>query len=133
MKLEGAVALVTGGASGLGAATVRRLVAGGARAVIVDRDQERGEALAKELGRAAVFAKADVTSADDVQGAVQAAGTLGTLRVAVNCAGVAWAARTLTKDGSAHDLELFRTVITVNLLGSFNVLRLAAAAIADGQ
>ena len=133
MKLEGAVALVSGGASGLGEATVRRLVAAGARAVIVDRDAKRGEALAAELDGRAVFAQTDVTSAAEVQAAVDKAGTLGPLRVAVSCAGVGWAARTVGKDGSAHDLELFKTVIGINLVGTFNVLRLAAAAMAKTE
>ncbi len=128
MKLTGSVALVTGGASGLGAATVRRLVAAGARAVIVDRDEARGTALAGELGQ--TFVKADVTNAAEVEAAVAKAESLGPLRVAVSCAGVGWAARTLDKTGKPHDLELFKTVIGVNLVGTFNVLRLAAAAIA---
>ncbi len=130
MKIQGSVALVTGGASGLGEATVRRLVAGGARAVIVDRDDKRGPALEKELGERARFVKADVTSADEVQRAIDAANELGGLRVAVSCAGVGWAARTLNKEGQPHDLELFKTVIGINLVGTFNVARLAAAAIA---
>jgi NAD(P)-dependent dehydrogenase (short-subunit alcohol dehydrogenase family) len=128
MKLSGSVALVTGGASGLGAATARRLTAGGAKVVVVDRDEARGQALAGELG--ATFAKADVTDAGQVEAAVATAAGLGPLRVAVSCAGVGWAARTLDKTGKPHDLELFRTVIGVNLIGTFNVLRLAAAAIA---
>ena len=130
MKIEGSVALVTGGASGLGEATVRRLAAGGARVVIVDRDDKRGPALEKELGERARFVKADVTSPDDVQKAVEAAAALGGLRIAVNCAGVGWAARTLNKEGQPHDLELFKTVIGINLVGTFNVLRLAAAGMA---
>src|SRR5947209_5948554 len=130
MKIDGAVALVTGGASGLGEATVRRLVGGGARVVIVDRDDKRGPALEKELGERARFVKTDVTSPDDVGKAIDAATALGGLRVAVSCAGVGWAARTLNKEGQAHDLELFKTVIGINLIGTFNVLRLAAAAIA---
>ena len=139
MELKGVVALVTGGASGLGEATVRRLVAGGARAVIVDRDAQKGEALASELGDAAVFAPTDVTSAADVHAAIDRAAALGPLRIAVSCAGVGWAARTVGKDGTAHDLELFKTVIGINLVGTFNVLRLAAAAmsktdpLADGE
>lgn len=128
MKLSGSVALVTGGASGLGAATVRRLVAAGVKAVIVDRDEARGTALAAELGQ--TFAKADVTNPAEVEAAVAQAEALGPLRVAVSCAGVGWAARTLDKTGKPHDLELFKTVIGVNLVGTFNVLRLAAAAIA---
>jgi NAD(P)-dependent dehydrogenase (short-subunit alcohol dehydrogenase family) len=131
MKLEGAIALVTGGASGLGEATARRLAHGGAKVVIVDRDDARGGALARELGQ--TFARADVTDPGQVQLAVDAACALGPLRVAVSCAGVGWAARTLDKTGKPHDLELFRTVIGINLVGTFNVLRLAAAAIAKSD
>jgi NAD(P)-dependent dehydrogenase (short-subunit alcohol dehydrogenase family) len=133
MKLEGAVALVTGGASGLGEATVRRLVAGGAKAVILDRDKDRGNSLAKELGSAVAFAAADVTDTDQVQAAVDKAGELGSLRIAVNCAGVGWAKRTLGRDGSPHELDLYKTVIGINLIGTFNVLRLAASAISKTE
>jgi NAD(P)-dependent dehydrogenase (short-subunit alcohol dehydrogenase family) len=128
MKLTGSVALVTGGASGLGAATVRRLVGAGAKAVIVDRDEARGTALASELGQ--TFAKADVTDPAQVEAAIATASGLGPLRVVVSCAGVGWAARTLDKTGKPHDLELFKTVVGVNLIGTFNVLRLGASAIA---
>ncbi|MEO8841803.1 MAG: SDR family NAD(P)-dependent oxidoreductase [Kofleriaceae bacterium] len=128
MKLPGHVALVTGGASGLGAATARRLHAGGAKVVIVDRD-ERGAELASELGGA--FAKADVTSGSEVEAAVAQAAALGPLRVVVQCAGVGWASRTLDKTGKPHDLELFQKVIAINLVGHFNVLRLSAAAMAQ--
>jgi NAD(P)-dependent dehydrogenase (short-subunit alcohol dehydrogenase family) len=131
MKLSGSVALVTGGASGLGAATVRKLVADGARAVIVDRDETRGQQLASELGQ--VFAKADVTDAAQIEAAIGQATALGPLRVVVSCAGVGWAARTLDKTGKPHDLELFKTVIGVNLVGTFNVLRLGASAIAKND
>ncbi|HEY5928383.1 MAG TPA: SDR family NAD(P)-dependent oxidoreductase [Kofleriaceae bacterium] len=131
MKLSGSVVLVTGGASGLGAATVRSLVAGGARAVIVDRDEARGQQLATELGQ--TFAKADVTDAAQVEAAIAQATALGPLRVVVSCAGVGWASRTLDKTGKPHDLELFKTVIGVNLVGTFNVLRLGAAAIAKTE
>lgn len=133
MKLDGAAVIVSGGASGLGAATVRRLVAGGAKAVIADRDEARGSELARELGQGVVFAKTDVTKADEVQAAFDAAAALGPVRVAVSCAGVGWAKRTLDKDGSPHDLGMFRTVIDVNLVGTFNVLRLAAATMARGD
>ncbi|MBZ0232756.1 MAG: SDR family NAD(P)-dependent oxidoreductase [Deltaproteobacteria bacterium] len=135
MKLvEGSVALVTGGASGLGAATIRRLFAGGASVVIVDRDEAKGAALAAELGAdRAVFAKADVTDPAQIEAAIEAAAKLGTLRVAVSCAGVGWAARTLDKTGKPHDLELFRTVIGINLIGTFNVLRLAASAMSKHE
>ncbi|MEO8707329.1 MAG: SDR family NAD(P)-dependent oxidoreductase [Kofleriaceae bacterium] len=131
MQLQGIVALVTGGASGLGEATVRRLVAGGAKVVIVDRDDAKGAALAAELG--AVFAKADVTEPAQIEAAIAEAAKLGTLRVAVSCAGVGWAARTLDKTGKPHDLDLFKTVVGINLVGTFNVLRLAAAAIAKAE
>jgi NAD(P)-dependent dehydrogenase (short-subunit alcohol dehydrogenase family) len=128
MKLEGSVVLVTGGASGLGAATVRRLVEGGARAMIVDRDEKRGAALAGELGDKVRFAAADITDPGQVEAAIAAAGELGPLRVVVGCAGVGWAARTLDKTGKPHDLDLYKQVIGINLIGTFNVLRLAAAA-----
>ena len=130
MKLTGSVALVTGGASGLGAATARRLTAGGAKVVVVDRD-ERGAAIAQELG--GLFAKADVTDPAQVEAAIAEAQKLGPLRIAVSCAGVGWASRTLDKTGKPHDLELFRTVVGVNLVGTFNVLRLAAAAMSKTE
>ena len=131
MKLSGSVALVTGAASGLGAATARRLAEGGAKVVVVDRDDAKGAELAKQIG--GTFAKADVTDAAQVEAAVAAASALGPLRVAVSCAGVGWASRTLDKTGKPHDLDMFRTVIGVNLVGTFNVLRLAAAAIAKTE
>jgi NAD(P)-dependent dehydrogenase (short-subunit alcohol dehydrogenase family) len=131
MKLSGSVALVTGGASGLGAATVRRLAQGGAKVVIVDRDEARGQALAAELG--AAFARADVTDPAQIEAAIAVAAQLGTLRIAVSCAGVGFASRTLDRTGKPHDLDLFKTVVGVNLIGTFNVLRLAAAAIAKAE
>ncbi len=131
MKLNGTVALVTGGASGLGAATVRRLAAGGAKVMIVDRDEARGQALASELG--AAFSQADVTDPAQIEAAVAAAGQLGPLRIAVSCAGVGFAARTLDRTGKPHDLDVFARVVGVNLIGTFNVLRLAAAAIARAE
>src|SRR5262245_5569821 len=99
MQLVDAVALVTGGAWGLGAATVRALVGKGAKALIVDRDEAKGQALAAELGASAAFAKADVTESAQVEAAIEAAQKLGTLRIAVSCAGVGWASRTLDKTG----------------------------------
>lgn len=125
MKVEGSVAIVTGGASGLGAAVVRRLAAGGARVVIVDRDG-RGQALADELG--AQFLQADVTDGPAMEGVVLGAGMLGPLRIVVCCAGVPWAGRVVDKTGTPHDLDVFRRVIEVSLVGSFNTMRLAAAA-----
>ncbi len=133
MEIRGTASLVTGGASGLGEATARMLSAAGSTVTIVDRDEDRGAALAKELGNAQ-FAPADVTSEADVTAAVEhAAGAGAPLRIAVNCAGIAWMGRTLNRDNSAHDLESFVRVITVNLIGTFNVLRLAASAIAQTE
>ncbi len=128
MQIEGSVAIVTGGASGLGEATVRALVARGARAVILDRDETKGKALEKELGDAVRFAKTDVTSETDVQAAISLAEQLGPLRIAVSCAGIGWAQRTVNKEGAPHDLTVFNIVLGVNLVGTFNVLRLSAAA-----
>lgn len=127
------VALVTGGASGLGRATVEGFVGAGWRAVIADRDVERGEALAKELGDSVRFVATDVADPKSVQAAVDAAGSFGTLRAAVSCAGVGWAARLVNKEGEPHDFELFQKVIAVNLIGTFNVMRLAAAAMMKNE
>ncbi len=133
MIIQDSVALVTGGASGLGEATVRAVCRAGGKVVIVDRNAERGEALAKELGDSAAFVSADVADEAQISAAVARAAAMGPLRLAVSCAGVGWAARTLSKDGAPHDLELFRKVIGVNLVGTFNVLRLAAAAMAKNE
>jgi NAD(P)-dependent dehydrogenase (short-subunit alcohol dehydrogenase family) len=122
MRIEGSAAIVVGGASGLGEATARALAARGANVVVADLNEEKGQAVASELG--GTFAKADVTNPDEVEAAVgQAAG----LRICVNCAGIGWAERTVTSRG-AHSLQPFETVIRVNLIGSFNALRFAAAA-----
>lgn len=123
MLIEGARALVCGGASGLGAATARRLRAGGAHVIIADVDAERGTELARELNIG--FTRCDVTDPGQVEAAVAAAGT--GLRIAVNCAGIGWAERTAGKDGP-HRVEPFHKVLEVNLLGSFHVLRATAAA-----
>jgi len=132
MELNGVAALVSGGASGLGEATVRELTAAGATVVIADVNTERGEALAKEVG--GVFVRTDVADEDQVQAAVQAAVDTGKpLRAAVSCAGIAWAARTVARDGTPHDLASFRKIIDVNLIGTFNVVRLAAAAMAKTE
>lgn len=129
MQLKGIAAMVTGGASGLGEATVRMLAAEGVVVTIVDRDEARGAALAGELG--ASFVVADVTNEEDVRMAVDAAASNDApLRLAVSCAGIAWIERTLAKDGTPHSLEVFQKIIAVNLVGTFNVLRIAAAAMA---
>jgi NAD(P)-dependent dehydrogenase (short-subunit alcohol dehydrogenase family) len=127
MQLDGVGALVAGGASGLGEATARELVARGARVTIADLNEERGGALASELD--AAFVKADVTDEEQVTAAVEAAGGL---RLAVSCAGIGWAERTVGREGPAA-LQPFETVVRVNLIGTFNVLRLAAAAMAAGE
>ncbi len=133
MQIKDSVALVTGGASGLGEATVRRLVADGARAVIVDLDQKRGTALAAELDGRAVFVQANVADPEAVGRAVEAATELGGLRIAVSCAGIGPGAKVVGRDGSPHDLDAYRKVIEVNLIGTFNVLRLSAAAMAQTE
>jgi NAD(P)-dependent dehydrogenase (short-subunit alcohol dehydrogenase family) len=133
MELNGTPALVAGGASGLGAATARLLAERGARVAIVDLDGDRASALAEELGTDTVAYKADVTSDADVEAAVSAAvEAFGGLRFAASCAGIGWAERTVTRNGPAQ-LQPFETVIRVNLIGTFNVLRHCAAAMAAGD
>jgi NAD(P)-dependent dehydrogenase (short-subunit alcohol dehydrogenase family) len=127
MQLNGIGALVAGGASGLGEATARALAARGARVTVADLNEERGEALAGEIGGA--FVQADVTDEAQVQAAVDA---VDGLRVAISCAGIGWAERTVGKEGPAA-LQPFETVVRVNLIGTFNVLRLAATAMAAGE
>ncbi len=129
MRIEGNVAVVTGGASGLGQATVRRLHQAGAGVLIVDLASSDGEKLAAELGERAGFAAADVTDEAQVGAALDAAEALGPLRVAVNCAGIANGIRTVSKQG-AFPLADFAKVVQVNLVGTFNVIRLAAERIA---
>ncbi|RVU28058.1 3-hydroxyacyl-CoA dehydrogenase [Streptomyces antnestii] len=126
MRTEGVSALVTGGASGLGLATVRKLLASGARVVLFDLPSSDGEAVAKELGERASFVAGDVSDEADVTRAVEAAAEQGPLRVVVNCAGIGGSARTVGKEGP-YPLERFTKVVTVNLIGTFNVIRLAAA------
>ncbi|HEY1522179.1 MAG TPA: SDR family NAD(P)-dependent oxidoreductase [Solirubrobacteraceae bacterium] len=131
MQTDGSGALIAGGASGLGEATARLLHARGAHVVIADLNDEKGSALASQLGERAQFVKADVTNPDQVQEAVEDAATApGGLRISVCCAGIGWAERVAGRRG-AHQLQPFETVIRVNLIGTFNVLRLAAAAMVD--
>ncbi|HKA82951.1 MAG TPA: SDR family oxidoreductase [Acidimicrobiales bacterium] len=142
MELNGTSAIVTGGASGLGAATARALAGRGARVVLadLDRQQDKGEALAKEID--GLFVPCDVTRTEQIIVAVDAARELGPLRALVTAAGIGWATRTIGKDGryeSAHDLGRFRKVVDINLIGSFDCIRLAATAmsqtepLADGE
>ncbi|MBL1076715.1 3-hydroxyacyl-CoA dehydrogenase [Nocardia sp. 2] len=137
MKTADIVAVVTGGASGLGEATVRELHAAGAKVVILDLPSSNGKTLVEELGERVVFSPGDVTSEADVTAALDAAQALGTLRIAVNCAGIGNAVKTVGKQG-AFPLDAFTKIINVNLIGTFNVIRLAAERIsqveeADGE
>lgn len=128
MLLRDVSAIVTGGASGLGAATVRRLAEDGAKVVVVDLQDAPGEALAAEVGGG--FVHADVTRPEDIEQAVAVASEMGPLRALVNCAGIGWVARTIDREGTPHALDLFEQVIRINLIGTFNCLRMAAAAMA---
>ena len=130
MRIEGTNAIVMGGASGLGEATARALTERGANVTIGDLNQEKGEALASEIG--ATFVKADVTNAEEVEAAVAAAAGDGALRIGVNCAGVGWAERISHKRGP-HNLEMFEKVIQINLIGTFNALRFESAAMAQNE
>jgi NAD(P)-dependent dehydrogenase (short-subunit alcohol dehydrogenase family) len=130
MDIQGKVFIVTGGASGLGEGTARMLAAHGGKVVIADLQADKGEAIAKELGGA--FVKCDVSSEDDGKAAVAKALSLGKLVGLVNCAGIAPAVKTVGKDG-AHPLAVFAKTVSVNLVGSFNMIRLAAEAMAKNE
>jgi NAD(P)-dependent dehydrogenase (short-subunit alcohol dehydrogenase family) len=128
MQIEGSGALVTGGGSGLGEATARLLARRGAQVAILDLGRSPGARVAKEIGSAALFCEADVTREDEVGAALDAAlEAFGALHVVVNCAGIGSAARTVSKEGEPFPLDAFRHTIEVNLIGTFNVIRLAAA------
>lgn len=139
MELNAVTAIVSGGASGLGEATARELAAAGAYVVVADLAEDRGKAVAEQIG--GQFARTDVSDEASVQAAVEAAAASGhPLRVAVSCAGIGYAQRTVGRDGSPHELGSYQKVIAVNLIGTFNLMRLAAAAMArtepadpDGQ
>jgi NAD(P)-dependent dehydrogenase (short-subunit alcohol dehydrogenase family) len=133
MELAGASAIVTGGASGLGLATARRLAGQGVATVIVDLPASEGEARARELGGKTVFSPADVTDADAVAVAVAVARGLGPLRAVVHCAGRGGTVRVVERDGQPGSLELFETILRVNVIGSWNVLRLVAASMAGNE
>ena len=127
MDLNGTSAIVTGGASGLGLATSRLLAERGVRVVVADLQEDKGVPLAKEIG--GLFVQTDVTNPEQVIAAVDAAVEMAPLKSLVNCAGIGWATRTIGRDGdyaSAHDLDLYRRVIEINLIGTFNCVRLAA-------
>ena len=140
MDINGVSAIVTGGASGIGAATARLLASKGAKVVVADLQEDKGRALADEIGGA--FCKVDVTKTDDIINAVEMAKSMGPVRVLVNSAGIGWAQRTVGKDGaydSAANLDAFKRVIAINLVGTFDAIRLAATAmsttepLADGE
>lgn len=131
MQISGQGALVTGGASGLGLATARKLAAAGAQVTIIDLPNSRGEEIAAELGGA--FAPADVTSAEEVAAAVATAQAIAPLRVVVNCAGIAPPAKVLDRDGNPADLAGFERVVRINLVGTFNVISQASAVIAQNE
>ena len=134
MDINGASAIVTGGASGIGAASARRLAARGAKVVIADLKAEDGEALAKEIGGA--FVTVDVTDTEQIEAAIAKAVELGPLRAVVNSAGIGWAQRTVGKDGqfaSAHNLDLYKKVIAINLIGTFDSVRLSATAMSRNE
>jgi NAD(P)-dependent dehydrogenase (short-subunit alcohol dehydrogenase family) len=130
MEMQGNVFLITGGASGLGAATARRIAEAGGQVVLADMNEAAGEALANELGGA--FVKCDVSQEADGQRAVDAATQRGVLRGLVNCAGIAPASKTVGRDGP-HPLDVFAKVISVNLVGTFNMIRLSAAVMAKNE
>ena len=131
MDISGAGALVTGGASGIGGATSRLLAELGATVTIVDLQDEKGEALAAEIGGR--YAHADITDTEEVEAAVATANADGNLRMVANCAGIGWAQRTVGKGGEPHDLGVFEKVVLVNVVGTFNVIRLAAAAMSHNE
>jgi NAD(P)-dependent dehydrogenase (short-subunit alcohol dehydrogenase family) len=140
MDINGVSALVTGGASGIGAAAARQLAAKGAKVVVADLNTEKGEALANEIG--GTFAPVDVTKTEQIEAAVEQALEQGPLWALVNSAGIGWAQRTIGKDGeyaSAHDLDAYKLVIAINLIGTFDAIRISATAMsrhepdADGQ
>lgn len=133
MDINGNSFFVTGGGSGLGAATARRLAGAGARVALADVDDGGAQSLARELGKAAVAVRTDVTDEDSVEGALgEAAETLGGLRGVVNCAGVGPAAKVLGRKG-VHSLDKFAQTVNVNLVGTFNVIRLAARLMAENE
>ncbi len=133
MDIKGAAAIVSGGASGLGEATARRLAAGGAEVTILDFNAERGEALAKELGGATKFFKADVTNAEQVAEGVAMASESAPLRIGINCAGTGTAVRTINKDGTPHMRSEWDRVVGINLIGTFLCLTHEAAEIAKAE
>jgi NAD(P)-dependent dehydrogenase (short-subunit alcohol dehydrogenase family) len=132
MELNGTAAIVSGGASGLGEATARDLASAGCRVFVADLNEDQGKAVAESIG--GFFVQTDVSDEQSVQAAVEAAASGGSpLRVVVSCAGIGWAARTVGRDGSPHDLATYKKVLDVNLIGTFNLMRIGAAAVAKTE
>ena len=134
MDINGVSAIVTGGASGIGAAAARRLASKGAHVVVADLPEEKGSQLAAEIGGA--YCKVDVTNTDDIVNAVEMAKSMGPVRVLVNSAGIGWAQRTVGKDGtydSAANLDAFKKVIAINLIGTFDCIRIVATAMSTTE
>ncbi|GAA4089634.1 SDR family oxidoreductase [Nocardioides kongjuensis] len=134
MELTGSSAIVTGAASGIGAATARALAAQGATVVVADLQADKGEALAAEIN--GVFAQVDVTNTEQIAAAVKAAAEIAPLRAVVNSAGIGWAQRTIGRDGqleSAHSLEAFTKVVAINLIGTFDMVRQAATVMSQNE
>lgn len=131
LNLEGSSSIVTGGASGIGEASARQLAAAGSRVVIADLNEEKGQAVASELG--GLFVKCDVRSIEDVDAAIAAASEMGPLRACVNSAGIGWAGRTVDRNGEPFDLDAFQRVIDINLVGTFNMLSRSAAAMSKTE
>jgi len=133
LNIQGITALVTGGASGLGLASARRLLDQGARVVIVDLPTSRGGEVAKELGSNARFAAADVTNESQMNAALDVADSLGNLRVLIHCAGRGGPVRLIDKNGDPGSLETYESIVRINLIGTFNTLRLTAVRIARNE
>src|SRR5699024_1573749 len=133
MNLKDCAAVVTGGASGLGEASVRNIVSQGGKAAVLDLQEEKGRQLANELGEQAHFIPTDVTEETNVQTALdEVVNTFGNINTLINCAGIAVARKTLSRKG-AHDLESFTKVIQVNLIGTFNMIRLTAEKMVENE
>ncbi len=133
MKIEGKTAIVTGGASGLGEATTRRLHSMGANVMVADMNRANGEALCSQLGGKTDFAEMDITNTETVQGAVDATiAKFGNIHILVNCAGSGWISKIVDKSGP-HDLDVFKKIINLNLIGTFDPIRLAAFRMQDNE
>ena len=134
MNIQGKVAVITGGASGLGQATAEAIIAKGGKVMILDRDEKKGPEVAAELGENAAFVQTDVTDEASVQAAIDATKEkFGAIHVCVNCAGVGSAMKTVGRENKPHDLGVFNMVVQINLIGTFNVARLAAAVMAENE